>query len=328
MRTTSFILMFWILFSGGYASAVAAEASFPEVVMTAPVQSYDTYKRLLKEWCDDATHPWNDPQYGDPFIVAPPTYSELSTAALNASISRTQTAENLPSEKTKLSQELDPTRIGNFTGLKSLEIARIQYRSAMNNIFACAIIDARTEIIVDLQKKIAQTFPWKNTEIKNQLEKEEKKLRATRNELPCKTRESTSTTQTEMLLANTITRQYCHYHTYLQYLEDNVTKSNDQVARVEQWVGAGNSDNLPTTSEGWIQVYNLHNGQLQRELERSTRSLPLALRTFQEMKRTYAIHVMLTIIYDDYILLRDNLNRYLNTTSQIFEKVNNAMTKK
>lgn len=91
--------------------------------------------------------------------MSPPDYARLETRAINTSISRTIVAENLPSEKEKLARELDSLRIGNNAGLKSLEVARLQYRSAMNNTFACAIIDSRTQILADLRKKISEKFP-------------------------------------------------------------------------------------------------------------------------------------------------------------------------
>ncbi|MFZ2255703.1 MAG: hypothetical protein WAW59_02885 [Patescibacteria group bacterium] len=46
------------------------------------------------------------------------------------------------------------------------------------------------------------------------------------------------------------------------------------------------------------------------------------------MQRTYAAHLLLTIVYDDYVRLRDNLNRYMTPVSQLFEKAYNAMSPK
>ncbi len=56
------------------------------------------------------------------------------------------------------------------------------------------------------------------------------------------------------------------------------------------------------------------------------RTLPRAMLAYQEMSRTYAAHLMLVIVYDDYVRLRDNLSKYMNATSQLFEKAYNAMT--
>jgi hypothetical protein len=52
--------------------------------------------------------------------------------------------------------------------------------------------------------------------------------------------------------------------------------------------------------------------------------LPKAIMAFQEMERTYIVHLLLVIIYDDYLKLRDNLNTYMSIVSQTFEKAYNA----
>ena len=44
------------------------------------------------------------------------------------------------------------------------------------------------------------------------------------------------------------------------------------------------------------------------------------------MERTYSVHLMLMIVYDDYLELRQNMNTYLNAVSQLFEKANNAQS--
>ena len=52
--------------------------------------------------------------------------------------------------------------------------------------------------------------------------------------------------------------------------------------------------------------------------------LPKAIVAFQEMDRTYVVHIMLTLLYDDYLKLRGQLNTYLTTIGQTFEKAYNA----
>lgn len=66
--------------------------------------------------------------------------------------------------------------------------------------------------------------------------------------------------------------------------------------------------------------------QIRNDLSRATSTLPKALVAYREMERTYAVHLMLIIIYDDYLELRENLNSYLSTVSQIFEKAKNAQS--
>lgn len=63
---------------------------------------------------------------------------------------------------------------------------------------------------------------------------------------------------------------------------------------------------------------------LDSERSRANSTLPKAIMAFQEMDRTYITHLLLIIIYDDYLKLRDNLNTYMSIVSQTFEKAYNA----
>jgi uncharacterized protein YvpB len=42
------------------------------------------------------------------------------------------------------------------------------------------------------------------------------------------------------------------------------------------------------------------------------------------MERTYGMHLMLVVLYDDYVRLRDNLSSHFNSISQLLEKAYNA----
>jgi len=63
---------------------------------------------------------------------------------------------------------------------------------------------------------------------------------------------------------------------------------------------------------------------ISREITRADTTLPKAIRSWTEMNQTYGVHVLLTIIYDDYIRLRRDLSNYMNISSQLYQKVNNA----
>lgn len=66
------------------------------------------------------------------------------------------------------------------------------------------------------------------------------------------------------------------------------------------------------------------NTAMDSERLRAEDTLPRALKAFREMKRTYMPHILLTLIYDDYLELRNNLDLYLSNVSQLFEKAHNA----
>lgn len=44
------------------------------------------------------------------------------------------------------------------------------------------------------------------------------------------------------------------------------------------------------------------------------------------MDQTYGAHILLMFIYDDYIRLRKSLSSYMNLSSQLYQKANNAQS--
>lgn len=312
-----FILGFFLLWTNSLFAELPTQAI--ENSGKGIPESYDTYTTLLKENCDSSNKLWQkSKEWGT--LVKPPTYPELNAATINAHIATVIAADSAGGT---LASELDMNRIGNFTGLKTLEIARIEYRNAMDRIFACAVIDARIQVINDLQKKIQAKFPVPNNEILLQLQTEVKRLEALREPSSC-TAPKNSDIPIETQIINSATLQFCHFNFYLLYLQDNLEKDNTRMMNIEKAIGTGNGTVTAQDTKTWAEQLQKRQNQVKDELARAANTLPRAVRTFQEMKTTYPIHVMFTIIYDDYLRLRENLNRYLNATSQLFEKMYNA----
>jgi predicted phosphoribosyltransferase len=66
---------------------------------------------------------------------------------------------------------------------------------------------------------------------------------------------------------------------------------------------------------------------LTNAINKAERSIDRAITSYKEMERTYSTHILLVILYDDYVRLRDNLSSYFDIVSQTFEKANNAQAK-
>ena len=114
--------------------------------------------------------------------------------------------------------ELDMSRIGNFSGFKTLEVARLQYRAQMNSVFACSIIEGRLLILSDLRDALGRS---PNSEVQTLLDQEQKKLETQRDSISCKS-SGAEKVPTMQELVNSATRQYCHYRHYLSYLDENL----------------------------------------------------------------------------------------------------------
>jgi hypothetical protein len=94
-------------------------------------------------------------------------------------------------ERLRLRRDLDPVTIGEYDGFKTLEIARIGYRTRMNTLFSCAVVASRLDTLQDLTRLIAEKLKSKESEIQQKLKRDTEKLTATLNTLKCNPPKST-----------------------------------------------------------------------------------------------------------------------------------------
>ncbi len=171
--TFSYKILTGILVSGFFIFPYSASADTVPTGINPDFSSYENYQKTVKSSCDNTQHAWSQ----NSALVSIPQYPELNATAVNNQIERTKNLTNLTTEeKERLIQDLDMTRIGNFSGFKTLEVARLQYRANMDSLFSCALVDSRLRILNDLQTQLATTFTKSNSEIKQQLEKEKLRL--------------------------------------------------------------------------------------------------------------------------------------------------------
>ena len=295
-------------------------AAFAQDELPVVVQDFDQYQTNAATYCDAPEREWAKTNT----LVPIPQYPKLESTAINNQIARTQSLDTLTqSEKEKLKNDLNMNRIGDFSGYKTLEVARLQYRSTMDSLFACSVVESRLSILTGLQETIKKRIPNRNSEILQKLSKEEKLLRTQKNNLNCNSA-GTSGNPPLRELINTSTRQYCHYRYYLTYLDTQLQTDRYTLEQIEKAVGVGSGTQSPTTIAEWNQSYRTHSNALALEIARAESTLPRALRAYQDMERSYPVHLMLTIIYDDYIRLRNNLAVYMNASSQLYMKAYNA----
>ncbi len=82
-------------------------------------------------------------------------------------------------------------RIGEYSGFKTLEIARIGYRTRLNTLFSCAVVSSRIDTLVNLEKLISAKLKTKDSEIQQKLKKDASKLSIILNNLKCNPPKST-----------------------------------------------------------------------------------------------------------------------------------------
>lgn len=227
-------------------------------------------------------------------------------------------------EKIRIRRDLDPVTIGEYRGFKTLEGARIMYRTRLNSLFACGIVASRIDSIATLKELISKKIKNKDSEIYQKLRKEVEKLEKKRNDLKCNV-EKEDGKKEEMIIhmINSSSHQYCHYRHYLHYLESNVTDVS-RAENIEKGIGQGAGTQISTNTSDWVRSATQYSSDIAREITRADTTLPKAIRSWAEMDQTYRTHILLTLIYDDYIRLRTTLSNYMNISSQLYQKVNNA----
>lgn len=283
-------------------------------------KSYNSYLEWAKKSCDNLSAPW----WQNNSLLTIPQYPELSSDAVNAQIERTKNLQNISDEeRARLQIDLDMWRIGDFSGFKTLEVARTQYRASMNSVFACGIISSRLSILETLREEISKEASTRKSEIQDQLDKEKSRLQSESDKLKCNSAGANKTNLMQEMI-NSSTRQYCHYRHYLSYLDTNLEDNRYAIEQMEKAIGVGNGTQVATTTSTWIDSYSNYANALDNEISRADSTLPRALSAYREMERAYPVHLMLTIIYDDFIRLRANLSKYMNASTQLYLKAFNA----
>lgn len=279
-------------------------------------KTYEQYLQNTKNQCEQNDVPWK--KYNS--LVPVPQYPKLESSAVNAQIT-SPNLENLSwEEKERLKKDLSLERIGSFQGFKTLEVARLQYRSTMNSLFACSAIESRLLILGGLREALGGEI---SSEIKSLLDKEQKKLETQKSDLSCVSHEKKEVPAMQELV-NSAAKQYCHFRHYLSYLDDNLRDDYTTISDMEKNIWTGKWQMSSNTIQSWVNSYNSYVNALQTEIARAETTLPRVLKAYKEMERSYSIHLMLLIIYDDYIRLRKNLATYMNASTQLYMKAHNA----
>lgn len=134
---------------------------------------------------------------------------------------------------------------------------------------------------------------------------------------------NSSTGVVERLMKSSM-KEYCRYTYYLDYVDANLRENFNKTSNLETKIGDNNGSKAAITTNDAQKEIITRGRFVEEERKKANEVLPKAVVAFQEMDRTYVVHVMLVFLYDDYLKLRNQLNTYLTTIGQTFEKAFNA----
>lgn len=282
-------------------------------------KDYSCFEERKEKLCESKWLPWM--QGGKSLGKVEIKYPSFDPTALN------NTVDKVMQDSSDQSLVKSLSSIGTFQGFRALEIARLQYRSNMNKIFSCAVAAGRSNQITKLQEIVKAKYPSQSSDIQEKVKKEVDRYNRIKESIPnCD--QNSSNEDGNQLIVDRLTQstmvEYCTYSYYLDYLGANVENDYATMAQIENKVGNPASPRTASTISSAAQDMSSRMKSIQNELNRANDTLPKVLTAYREMERTYITHVLLVIIYDDYLTLRDNLNSYMSALSQLFEKANNA----
>jgi hypothetical protein len=289
-------------------------------------ETYEEYQTRLQATCETDKQWAQNTTWGGDYVL-PPLYPEIKKSSIEWAREKIINESNTPSERSKIEKDLDILEIRK-SAFPTLDLVRVMYRSRMNQVFGCGVIRARENITKNLLKEIEKKYPSRNSEIQTKIQREWERLKIQKRDLGCRDQPIDQTPEVTRII-NAATRQYCHYDTYLRYMRISLESDATKFFEVEKSLWRDPSDNkelsLTIGEFGWI--FENKWEAISREIGKIQTLLPRALSTFQEMERTYEIHLLLVIIYDDYVRLRENLARYFDAVTQLMEKTKRPTSK-
>lgn len=199
--------------------------------------------------------------------------------------------------------------IGSDTNPEFLEAASYVYKETMNNIYVCAVINTKIRIIDNLLKKIPTTQSNTKKKYEQQLQILKKK--------DCRGIQDMSELSLRKAILDNTTYQYCNYRYYLYYLDQ---ASRESIRSYYNALDGEKGDNL----EYMTQLINKTSAKITNEIDHIKEIFPQAMFAFSEFEKTYASHVVLEFILQDYIDLRVSLKKLLNPIGQVIYKASNA----
>ncbi|EKE26088.1 MAG: hypothetical protein ACD_4C00441G0006 [uncultured bacterium (gcode 4)] len=196
--------------------------------------------------------------------------------------------------------------------------ATIVYKETINQMFNCAMLNSKLKIWEKILNKLSKNDSESN--ILKSLKNQNTNIKQLVSDNWCRDFPETDTnTNFKVILLDNAFRQNCIYRHYLNYM-DNYLKNNINVTFAKNsW--------KPLDSKTTSDLIKKSTTDIDSEIIHSNNTLKQALVWYSEFENTYWIHVLLLFIYDDFIKMRNNLNKFLNPLSQLYYKIPQAQWK-
>ncbi len=290
------------------------------------IDTYEKYTQAVQDICESPDVPWADYKNSTTFTTLRPEYPALSGATIAERWTEQPSQTQDVYLQNMIEQALDTTDIDGSV-FTSVRLAGVQYRTIMDQIYACGIIEGRIQVIERLEDQIDRNNNGM-TEIRTKLETMREALQEESTTHSCKSIDMNGIDTKREILDATL-YQYCVYRHYLAYVETNMEVQMNTLISTEQEArkNLGVSQVTLQNTDQLIFLFENATSQIQNEITRAKDVYSQAFVAYGEMERTYGIHILLLVLTDDYIQFRENLKNFMNPLSQFFQKAVNAQSK-
>jgi|GEM_PF-1305919 len=284
----------------------------------APLGTYEFYAQSVENFCQAKDkNLWSDWQNGDLIKLDMVKYADIS----KQDGGDTKYKEFLSKIKS------DPSRIDmiNLTtpSPNFLEKAQFVYKETMGTVYACAVLNAKLKIIKNLLNNV--TIAKSN--IKQGLEKQESLLSKQLDTKFCRNiSEDKKELSIKKILLDNTTYQYCNYRQYLYYLDYSSRNNLDTYFKSKNIPNGTTDSSALKETDGAATYTKYQNEHIKQEIAHVKEVFPQAMVAYTEFERTYASHVILELILQDYIDLRSTLKQLLNPIGQVIYKISNCQS--
>lgn len=194
------------------------------------------------------------------------------------------------------------------------------YRENMSNIYRCAMINAQKKSLVRVKEKLISLEKTGELDdsIGRKIDKQINKIDLQATRLNC-FNTSNDDIYNKLNILKETTYETCKYRNYLEYMKEYANIPKNLVDTETDSEEVNYSFQYLQNELFWLQW------KIDTEIEHMYNVFPIVFHAYGEYENNLAAHIMLEVIYGDYLILRQKLHETINPINQVGYKIMNAM---
>ncbi len=314
--------------------------SLPLWAVDAPgLYTHQSYTESVKTLCYakwESAAPWNSPigsqQEIPKDLIVFPEYFYPDIYDANADKKFREGIDAIKADPLEI-QGIIALESQNLPLASQIEKASLVYKERMNALYACAVLNTKYKIHTRLVKE----FHPEGTNMVRNLERATQQIESQMKQRGCKNVSKEEGDGAELSMKRSLIRsatmEYCNYRHYLKYVDDNVKNQLSRVIQNEDKLRAQRQadPNAPyerfPSSESLAASLGSVSSRATNEIAHTQRVFDDAFDAYRDFEQTYASHILMVLIEDRYLMIREYLRDTMNPIGQVIYKASNASSK-